>query len=192
MRGNERRRGSTRSEQAQLALDAREIRHRAGGVADFVEQPQPVLAQLGLVGALRDVDRHLVEERIHLRAQLRHRAHGGGEVLARDGGGGLLLGGVDGLGERPFLVLAIERRIGPPDIVARVLLLLDADDVGGALVAGEQVLAVLGVEEFSQRLDAADDQQEVILAFERENGINKIVPSALFAELAFETVGEEG
>ena len=67
------------------------------------------------------------------------------------------------LRQRPFLVLAIERRVGLADILARVLLLLDAEDVGRALGAGEQVLAVLGVEEFAQRLDAADDQHEVVL-----------------------------
>ena len=127
-----------------------------------------------------------------MRAQLRHGAHGGGEILLGDGGGGLLLGGVDRLGERPFLVLAIERRVGLADIFARVLLLLDAEDVGGALVAGEQILAVLGVEEFAQRLDPADDEHEIVLAFEREHGIDQIVPRALLAQLDFQAVGEEG
>ena len=53
------------------------------------------------------------------------------------------------------------------------------------------MIAVLGVEEFSQRLDAADDQQKIVLAFEREHRIDQIVPRALLAELDFETVGEE-
>ena len=44
----------------------------------------------------------------------------------------------------------------------RVLLLLDAQDVGGAAIAGEEVPAVLGVEEAPERLDAADDHQEVV------------------------------
>ena len=109
----------------------------------------------------------------------------------RDRGRRLLLGGVDRLGKRPFLVLAIEGRIGLADILARVLLLLDADDVGRALVAGEQILAVLGVEEFAQRLDPADDEQEIVLAFQREYGIDEIVPRALLAQLHFEAVGEE-
>ena len=91
--------------------------------------------------------------------QLRHRGHGGGEVFLGDGGGGFRLGGVDRLRQRPFLVLAVERGVGLADIFAGVLLLLDAQDVGGALGAGEQVLAVLGVEEFAERLDAADDEQ---------------------------------
>ena len=85
----------------------------------------------------------------------------------------------------------VERRIGRASIFAIVLLLLDADDVGRALVAGEQVIAVLGVEEFSQRLDAADDEKKIVLAFEREHRIDQIVPRALLAELDFQTVGEE-
>ena len=60
------------------------------------------------------------------------------------------------------------------------------------LVAGEQVLAVVGVEEFAQRLDPADDQHEIVLAFKREHGIDKIVPRALLAQLHFQAVGEEG
>ena len=79
-----------------------------------------------------------------------------------------------------------------PTYCARVLLLLDADDVGRALGAGEQALAVLGVEEFPERLDPADDQQEIVLAFEREYGVDEVVPRALFAELDFEAIGEEG
>ena len=101
------------------------------------------------------------------------------------------LGDVDRLRQRLFLVLPIELRIGRADIFACVLLLLDADDVGRTLVAGEQVLAVLGIEEFAKRLDAADDEQEIVLAFEREHGVDQIVPRALLAELDFEAVGEK-
>ena len=71
------------------------------------------------------------------------------------------------------------------------MLLLDADDVGGALIAGQQIFAVVGVEEFSQRLDPADHQNEIVLAFQREHGIDQIVPGALLAELHLEAVGEE-
>ena len=81
---------------------------------------------------------------------------------------------------------------GAPSNVALVLLLLDGEDVRRALGAGEQVLAVVGVEEFSERLDAADDHQEIVLASEREHGIDQIMPRALLAELNFQTVGEEG
>ena len=95
-------------------------------------------------------------------------------------------------GER-FLLGVVEklgvRRAG---VFALVLLLLDAQDVGGALDAGEQVLAVVAVEEFAERLDAAHDQQQVVLAFEREHGIDQIVPRALLAQLDLQAVGEEG
>ena len=104
---------------------------------------------------------------------------------------GLGLGDIDRLRQRLFLGLLVELRIGRAGIFALVLLLLDADDVGRALVAGEQVLAVLGVEEFSQRLDAADDEEKIVLAFEREHRIDEIVPRALLAELHFQAVGEE-
>ena len=60
------------------------------------------------------------------------------------------------------------------------------------LIAREQTFAVLGVEEFSQRLDAADDEEKIVLAFEREHGIDEIVPRALLAKLDFQAVGEEG
>ncbi len=61
-----------------------------------------------------------------------------------------------------------------------VLLLLDAQDIDGALGAGEEIGAVLGVEEAPQRLDPLDDHQEIVAA-EREYGIDQIVPRALIA-----------
>ena len=73
-----------------------------------------------------------------------------------------------------------------------VLLLLDAEDVDGALGAGEQIGAVFGLEEFAQRFDARDDHQEVVLAAEREHRIDQIVPRALLREMDLEAVGEEG
>src|SRR4029453_620915 len=94
-----------------------------------------------------------------------------------------VLGGIDRARQRPFLLLAIERRIGLPDILARGLLPLDADDVGPALVAGEEILAAVSVEEFSERLDAANDEQEIILTFEREHGVNEVVACSLLAQL---------
>ncbi len=61
-----------------------------------------------------------------------------------------------------------------------------------ALGAREQVLAVVGVEEFAERLDAADDQQEIVLAAKREHGIDEVVTRALIAELDLQAIGEEG
>ena len=60
-----------------LALDLREIRHRAGRGADFVEQLQPVFAERLVVG----IDRDLVEERIDAWAKFRHGAHGRLEIF---------------------------------------------------------------------------------------------------------------
>src|SRR6185437_16692234 len=77
-------------------------------------------------------------------------------------------------------------------IVSRiVLLLLDAQDVDGALGTGQEVRSVLGIEEAAERFDAPDDHQEVV-ATESEHGIDEIVPRTLLAEMHFEPVGEEG
>src|SRR5262249_51779754 len=126
-----------------------------------------------------------------MRAQLRPRAPGALEALRHNRLAGFGLGGVDRPRQCPFLVLAVELRVGLADIVARVLLLLDADDVGRALVAGEQILAVLHVEEFAECLDSADDEQEIVLTFEREHGVDQVVARALLAQLDLEAVGGE-
>ncbi len=75
-------------------------------------------------------------------------------------------------------------------------LLLDAQDVGGAAIAGEQVLAVFGVEETAERLDAADDHEEVVLVpatseILSANRIDEIVARALLAQLDLEPLGDE-
>ena len=92
--------------------------------------------------------------------KLRHGAHGGFEIFLLDRARRLGLGGIDRLRQRLFLGQLVKAWIGRAGIFATVLLLLDADDVGRTFVAGEQVLAVLGIEEFSQSLDAADNQEE--------------------------------
>ena len=66
------------------------------------------------------------------------------------------------------------------------------EDVGGALDAGEQVGAVVGLQERVERFDALDDQRQVVLAAEREHRIDQVVPLALLAQEDFEAVGEEG
>ena len=66
------------------------------------------------------------------------------------------------------------------------------ENIARALGAREQVLAVVGVEELAERLDPADDHQEIVLALQREHRIDEIVPRALVAELNFQAVGEEG
>ena len=73
-----------------------------------------------------------------------------------------------------------------------VLLLLDREDVRRALDAGQQVRAVVGLQESLQRLDALDDQRQIILAAEREHGVDQVVPRALLAQVDLQAVGEEG
>src|SRR5262249_46842178 len=147
---------------------------------------------------------------------LRHGGHGGLEVLARHRSGRFRLGDIDRARQRAFLALAIKRGIGPPDIVALIALLLDADDIGGAFVAGEQSLAVLGIEKSSERLDAPDDQQQHIIRVNAEqlgrelrirpqlspwamindlpygeHCIHKIVSSTLLSQLHLQTIIDE-
>ena len=73
--------------------------------------------------------------------------------------------GGDGGGQSLFLRLLEERRVWRAGVGLFVLFLLDAQDVFRALGAGQQILAVVGVEEFAERLDAADDEQQVVLTF---------------------------
>ena len=96
---------------------------------------------------------------------LRHRAHGGGEVLLGDGGGGIGLGTKTASASDFSSGATSELASSAPIFIfSTVLLLLDAQDIGRAFDAGEQILAVVGVEEFAERLDAADDHQEIVLA----------------------------
>ena len=59
------------------------------------------------------------------------------------------------------------------------------------LVPASRFLPSSVVEELAQRLDAANDQHEVVLAIQCEHRIDEIVPRALLAQLHFQTVGEE-
>ena len=69
----------------------------------------------------------------------------------------------------------------------RALLLLGRQNVRRALGAGEQILAVLGVEEGAQRLDAADDGEEVA-ALRRNHGVNDVVAHAVVAQMDLEAI----
>ena len=64
-------------------------------------------------------------------------------------------------------------------------------DIRGALVAGEQVRAVLGADERLQRVDAGEQADEIVLAAEREHRVDQVVADAGFALLDLEAVGEE-
>ena len=56
---------------------------------------------------------------------------------------------------------------------------------------GKSTIAVVSVEEFAECLDAADDEQQIVLAAEREHGIDEVVTRTLVAELNFQAVGEK-
>src|SRR6266542_3912202 len=156
-------------------------------LADLVEEFQAVLAQFLIL----DIDRDLVEEGIDRGPELRHGGHCCGEILARHGSRRALLGGFDGRSERPFFGLTVELRIRRPDVLPPVPLLLDANDVGGALVAGEQIPAVVRIQEAPQSVHPADDQHEIVLAAQCEHGINQIVARALLAKLNLQAIREE-
>ena len=64
-------------------------------------------------------------------------------------------------------------------------------DIRGALVAGEQVRAVLGPDERLQRADAGEQADEIVLAAEREHRVDQVVADPGFALLDLEAVGEE-
>jgi hypothetical protein len=78
-------------------------------------------------------------------------------------------------------------------VLIPLLLLLGAQDVGGALGSGEQVLAVLAVEESRERLDAAHDHQQIVARRAgAERGVDQIVTRALVAEIDLQAVVQEG
>ena len=74
-----------------------------------------------------------------------------------------------------------------PSIPCQFLL----EDVGRALVAGEQIGAVGGADERLQRVDAGEQADEIVLPAEREHRVDQVVADAGFALLDFETVGKK-
>src|SRR5262249_251736 len=112
-------------------------------------------------------------------------------VLALDGGGCFRPDGINSACQRLFLLLSIPRLIRSIDVFTPVLLLLDTNDIGRTLVAGEQILAVLGVEEFSKSLAARDDRTDTCLAAPMKNGVPNIVPGSLFTQLHLEPLAEK-
>src|SRR5690606_31766222 len=120
------------------AADLSEIRHPAHDRPHLAEQFQAVVAFGGDVR----VHHHGREEGVDRSAEGGERLHGGGEVLGFQGGvdGGR---GGGGRGDEGGL---LGRGGGQGDGLAgrqRPLLLLGAEDVGGALVAGQQIGPVI-------------------------------------------------
>ncbi len=148
---------------------------------------QAVLAQRGVVS----VDRHLVEEGVDRRAQLGERAHRTGEVFDVERGDGVGLHLENRRGERLLLVGLQQRGVDVTGVARLVLLLLDGEDVLCALDAGQQVSAVVGLQELGQSLDALDDEGEVVLAGQREDGVDQVMPRALVPQVDLQPLGEE-
>src|SRR5262249_10649988 len=67
----------------------------------------------------------------------------------------------------------------------------DLEDVHRTLVAGKQVLAVVGLEKTLQGIDACDDQDQVVLSGERENRVDKVMANASISQRDFQPIGEE-
>ena len=111
---------------------------------------------------------------------------GGATGCGRAGGDG------DRCVQRFFLALDQLVDANVTRIGAAILFLFDLENIRGALRANQQMLAVLGFEESRQRLDAFDDQHQIVLIAEGEDSIDEIVALALLAEIDLEAVGEEG
>ena len=64
---------------------------------------------------------------------------------------------------------------------AAVLLFFDAKDVGGTAVGDQEIRAVVGADEFSERFDSREQTYEIILVAECKDGGDQIVAHALLA-----------
>lgn len=64
-------------------------------------------------------------------------------------------------------------------------------DIGGALVAGEQIGAILGRDEALQRLHPREQADQIILPAQREHRVDQVVTDAGLALLDLQAVGEE-
>ena len=72
-----------------------------------------------------------------------------------------------------------------------VLLFFGLEDIGGALVARQQIGAVVGLEERLQRLDPRHQPHQIVFMAKREHRIDQIVANAFFLQRDFQAVGEE-
>ncbi len=72
-----------------------------------------------------------------------------------------------------------------------VALFLDAQDVGGAAMGGQQVGAGVGFDEGAHGGGAAQQAVQVVIGGGAEHGGDDVVAGALGAELDAEAVGEE-
>ena len=135
------------------------------------------------------IDRHAVEKGVQRGAQAGHQSHGGGVVFAREKCVGLGEG-VEGVGKSKFLGLLQQRGIGR-FVVRAVLAFLDAEDVGGATIGGQEVGSVVGREETRDGVGAGEEADDVVVGAGGEDGRENVVAGAFGAELDAQAVGEE-
>ena len=144
------------------------------GATERREEMEPI----GAHGRVLVVDQHLFEEGIDGRAELRELGDGAAIVVGAHLGGGSRVDGLDGVDK---IVLGVERedlaRWRRAGIGLAVFFLFGGENVGGALVAGEEVLAVGGIQERRERFDAAGDLQEYQAESLGDNGVDQIVTS---------------
>src|SRR6202008_35382 len=114
------------------------------------------------------------------------------EVFRRDRLTGAGTGAIDSGAELALLALDQDVGVDIAVIETAVLLLLDLEDVGSALDAGEKVLAIIAVEELGESLDALDDHQEIVLSAKRKDRIDEVMAQALVAQIDLQAIGEEG
>ena len=200
----------------QSTLDLREIRDIVHCSTKTRKQVETRRAHVRIVC----IDRHLVKERIDRRAQAGKRGHRSCEVFRLDGGGGLRLGSVERFDQRLFggfggvgqfggvglrhLRLDDGLHVRVVHLAQRVFLARAGDfafdavpvflleDIRRALVSCEQVLAVLGLHEGLERMDAGQVADNVVLALRQsENRVDKIMPNPGIALLHLEAIDKE-
>src|SRR3546814_13776770 len=71
-----------------------------------------------------------------------------------------------------------------------VLLLLDLQDVRRALVAREQICAVVGGDKALERLHPREQPDEIVLPSKRDHGVDQAVAATSFPFLDRKSVGE--
>src|SRR6266699_1560146 len=98
---------------------------------------------------------------------------------------------LDGVPEMLFQRVTKKFEIWSARVASPVSFLLDANDIRRAPVARKKILPILCLKEVPECLHPADDQHEVVLAAQREHGIDQIVPRALPAQLNLQAIREE-
>ena len=73
-----------------------------------------------------------------------------------------------------------------------VFLLFHLEDVGGALVAGQKIHAVIAFQKGLQRFHTRHQTHQIVFIAQTEHRVDQIVTNAFFLQRHFQPVGEEG